>query len=277
MRTTTCLNRLSAIGVTVILIGCDASSPTAVDNPVLPQAEVEALAASVLDATARDARPLPSLQNLLRRSFQAIKAAGGHEEGQKLFRRARWNAQKAAEARRAGNADLAKRHSRQSHALTLEGIIAVLGDQIPGEALEGVNQALDRLAERLEGKTLPDGARKRLSRARELAAASHAALTEAKGRAALGAALAAADLIRSLSPRYRARKAIERSTRAFKAAYEAVKADPSEAERRQLKRARRFLGAARAAFEDKGYGKALKLAIESAKLSLEILRARAAG
>jgi hypothetical protein len=129
----------------------------------------------------------------------------------------------------------------------------------------------------LEGKTLPDGVQKRLSRARELADRGASALAGGKDRAALGAALAAADLIRSLSPRYRAGKAIQRATRALRAAHDAVKADPSDAEKETLGKAKRTLGAARGAFEGREFGKAFKLAVESARLSLEVLQNRSGG
>ena len=67
--------------------------------------------------------------------------------------------------------------------------------------------------------------------------------------AALGHALASAELIRSLSPRYQARKAIERAENLYKAATEAVAGDPTDEEAAALRKARRYLKGAIEAFK----------------------------
>ncbi len=227
------------------LAACSDSSPTA-DEGQLDEASFELLAEAALEVNDQLGTPLPSLHNLLRRTYKAIRENDGHGRGVQLLR--------------AGK--------------TLNGIIAVLGPEVAAEALTGVDQALSRLDGRLAGKTLPDRIQKVLARAKGLAERGHGAMAEERYAAALGAALASADLIRSLSPRFQARKAIDRATRAFKEAREAVGDGPSEEEKTALQKARRLGNGAIDAFKGKEYRRAWTLARKSMGFSQEVLKRR---
>jgi len=230
------------------LAACSDSSPTANESQ-LTEASFELVAEAALELNDQLGTPLPSLHNLLRRTYTAIREQGGHPKGQKLLR--------------AG--------------YTLAGIIAVLGPGVADEALTGVGQALSRLDERFAGKTLPAHLQRILNQAKTLAERGHGALAVERYAAALGAALASADLIRSLSPRFQARKAIDWATRAYKAAREAVAIDPTEDEKTALRTAARFRNWAIDAFKGTDYRKAWTLARKSLALSQEVLKGRSDG
>jgi hypothetical protein len=89
---------LSLFGV-LSLSACDASSPTATQE-VETEAALEELAVEALDAAEEEGYPLPSLQRLLRETYQTIRNdREAHSEGLTLLRRARSQAMKAQEAR----------------------------------------------------------------------------------------------------------------------------------------------------------------------------------
>lgn len=258
----------------LVLPACYGPSPTAADAEA-DEARLVLVAEDVLAASDQQGTPLPSLDQLVKRTFQAIREQGGHPEGQRLLRQARILAGQAAEARAAGELQEANLLEARSRTLTLGAVIAVLGEVVVEEALTGVDQALARLDERLAGQTLPDRLRLALQRARTLADRGRAALDAGRHRAALDAALASADVIRSLAPRYQARTAIFVATRALRAAVGAVAESPTEAEATSLRNARRFLLAAHDAFEAGQFQRALRYAKESIRLSREVLQGRA--
>jgi hypothetical protein len=266
-----------ALGTALVLSACDTSSPT--DSEVtVDGAAFEELAVAALQANENRGVPLPSLDRLLRETLQAVRAEpSAHAEGIAFLKRAHAQAKKAREALEAGDKEAARVHNARRGALTLEAIISVLGAGVVDQALAGVDQGLARIEKALAGRTLPDRYRKGLDWAHALSARGHVALDAGQYRHALGAALSAADVLRALSVPYQAQKAIHRATRALSAAYEAVKADPTQAETNALRRARRFLRAAKEAFDAKNFQKAFRLATESGKLSLEVLRARSGG
>jgi hypothetical protein len=230
------------------LAACSDSSPTA-NHPQLDGASFELVAEAALEANDQLGTPLPSLHNLLRRTYQAIRQQDGHGEGARLLN--------------AGH--------------TLQGIIAVLGPEVAVEANTGVKEALSRLGERFAGHVLPGGMQGALDRAKELAGKSQDALTAGNPAAALGAALASADLIRSLSPRFRARKAIDRATRAFQAAKEVVGDGPTGIEKTALQKAQRFRNGAVEAFKVKHFREAWNYAEKSMAFSHEVLKGRSGG
>ncbi len=141
-------------------------------------------------------------------------------------------------------------------------------------ALAGVDEALNRLEARFDGKTLPNRFQQALNRANDLAERGHEAREAGRLRAALGTSLAAADLVRALSPRYQAFTAIQRASRAFDAAWNAVRADVTEAEAKELREARRYLGAAKEAYAARSFREAVMFARESAAISLKVLEGR---
>ena len=207
------------------------------------------MAEAALEVNDQQGAPLPSLENLLRRTYQAIRTQDGHGQGVRLLR--------------AGQ--------------PLNAIIAVLGPGVDLTLRCICLLALARLHEHLNGQTLPDRMLRILARAKAQAGRSHEALGAGRYAAALGAALASADLIRSLSPPFQARKAIERATRALNAAREAVGDGPDDAEKAALGKALRLRNGAIGAYEGKEFRKAWKLAGQSLALSLEVLRGRSGG
>jgi len=245
------MNRIRVALALIAVLGfgaCNDSSPTA-NEPTANEAALELLAESALEVNDQQGTPLPSLDNLLRRTYKAIREEDGHGRGVQLLR--------------AGQ--------------TLHGIIAVLGTEVAGEALSGVDQALAQLDVRFAGKTLPDRMQKALERATTFANRGHEALDSERYAAALGAALASADHIRSLSPRFQARKAIDRATRAYQAARAAVGDNPTEDEKTALKKASRFRNGAIDAFKNKAFRKAWTYAKRSIALSQEVLKGRSGG
>jgi len=232
----------------LVLAACKDSSPTA-NEAQLDDSAFELVAEAALEAAEQQGTPLPSLDNLLRRTYQAIRQQGGHPKGQRLLR--------------AGQ--------------TLEAIVAVLGPGIAEEALTGVDQALSRMNDRFSGQAVPDRVKRTLDQAQALADRGHTALASERHAASLRASLASADLIRSLSARFQARKAVDSATRAYKAAREAVAADPTDAEKAALRKALRLRNGAADALGAKEYRKARTLARESVALSQEVLKGRSAG
>jgi hypothetical protein len=230
------------------LAACSDSSPMATEAQ-LDEAAFELLAETALEANDQQGTPLPSLDNLLRRTYRSIREQGGHPQGQRLLR--------------AGQ--------------TLQAIVAVLGTGVAGEAMAGVDQALSRLDDRFAGKVLPERFQKTLNHAKTLAERGQGALAAERYATALGAALASADLIRSLSPRFQARKAIDSASKALNAAAEAVGGDPTDAEKAALQKARRLRNGAIDAFKGQEYRKAWNMALQSFALSREVLQGRSGG
>jgi hypothetical protein len=263
-----------SFGTLAALAACQSTSPTAIE-PDPDEGVAVRLAEAALSANDQQGIPLPSLDRLVQRTFQAIREAGGHPEGQRLLRQARLLAGQAAEARAAGKVQEANALEARSRGLTLEAILVVLGKDVAEEALAGVDGALASLDARLAGATVPDRIQLALQRAHALADRGRLALEQGQHRAALGAALASADVIRSLAPRYQAEKGLDVAARALRAAVDAVAGSPTDAEAASLRNARRFLASARDAFEAGQFQRAIRYATESARLSREVLQGRA--
>ena len=268
------LGLVLSLSAALALAACQGSSPTAADRDG-NEAALERMTEAVLAANDQQGPPLPSLDQLVKRTFQAIRDQGGHPEGQRLLRRARILAGESAEARVADRIQEANALEARSHALTLDAVIAVLGTEVVAGALAGVDQALANLETRLAGQMLPDRIRQALQRAHAMADRGRTALDAGQYRAALGAALASADVIRSLAPRYQAQKAMEGATRTLRAAVDAVAGSPSDVEASALRNARRLLAAAHDAFKAREFHKAIRYAMESTRLSREVLQGRA--
>jgi hypothetical protein len=231
---------------TLALVGCGDSSPTSADE-LADEAAFELVAEASLEATNQNGPPLPSLDNLLRRTFRTIRSdPASHTEGIRLVK--------------AGK--------------LLEAIVAVLGPEVARYSLAGVHHALVGLADRLP-ENIPDRMKKILREAHGLFRRGKTAWENGRPVAALGAALASADLIRTLSPRFQARMAIDRANRALKAAREAVAGtDLTTEEETALKKAHRFRNGAVKAFKAKKYRKAWNYARESIGFSRWVLQQR---
>jgi hypothetical protein len=230
--------------IALALSGCSDSSPTAGGDSA-DEAVFELVAEASLEATNKQGPPLPSLDNLLRRTFHAIRSdPGAHAEGIRLVR--------------AGK--------------PLEAIVAVLGPEAARYSLAGVHHALVGLADRLP-ENVPDRMKRTIREAHGLFRRGKEAWENGRPVAALGAALASADLIRSLSPRFQARKAIERATRALKAVREAAAGKELKPEwESALKKAYRFRNGAIDAFKAKQYRKAWTYAQNSLRHSRWVLQ-----
>ncbi len=265
-----------ALAPALFLWACDGASPSSVEHP-LDETALQDLAVAAMEGAEQDGLPLPSLERLRQETYRTVRAdPEAYPDGIALLRRARLQARQAREALAAGDEEGARAHQARSEALTLQAIIVVLGPETPARALAGVDQALARLDARLAGQNPPERFLQALDQVRNLVARGRAALGE-NPRAALKAALAAADRLRALVPRYQAEKAIHRADRAFHAAYDLVVADPADAEVQALRRARRLLAAAKDAYRSRDFRVAVRLARESAELSLDVLAARSGG
>ena len=261
------------LAIALIATACDQPAPTSLDEQMSEQAFAQ-VAEAALNANDQSGVPLPSHERLLRLTLKTIHDQGGHEEGQRILRRARFLARKAQESLEAGDAPAAQQFRTKSYLRTLDAIIVVLGEDVVVEALAGVNQAIVRLDERLAEKSLPTRIERMLDRIHSMADASGATLSEGNHRRSLVISLNAATMIRALSPRYQAHKAIQRATRALEAAFTAVGDTPNEDEVSALRRARRLLRSARDAFAAKEYRKAMRRATESTRISLEVIQDR---
>ncbi|MBT8397213.1 MAG: hypothetical protein HKO65_14130 [Gemmatimonadetes bacterium] len=238
--------RTFAIPLLAILAvsACSDSSPTGVDEG-LDEAAFALVAEAALEVNDQQGTPLPSLENLLRRTFEAIRANDGHADGVRFLK--------------AGQ--------------PLKAIIVVLGPGVAVESLRGVRNALEQLHARIGDRPIPDRVRKTIHRARQTLQRGVAAMEAGDPVAALGAALVSAELIRSLSPRYRARRAIQHASRAFEAARKAAGDAPDPTTVGALRNAHRFLGGAIEAFKGKKYREAYGLARNSLEISQEVLKA----
>ena len=267
----------TALAGVLLVTGCESSSPTSLPS-LQEEGVLEELALRALSEGEARGVPLPSYHGLVRLTFQAVQEdPTTHAKGLDLLKRARHQAKLAAQARKAGDETAAKEHQHRSRGLTLSAILRVLGEGVVPKALEGVDQALARLHANLAGRELTERIRKTLDRARALSAHSHQALDAGNLPGALAAALSSADQIRSLSPRYQAREAMERSTRALRAAHEAVEADPTGEETEALKKARRHLKRAREAFEAGRFRETIRHAYQAGELSRGVLEGRNPG
>jgi hypothetical protein len=230
------------------LASCGDSSPTA-NEPEAGAAAFELVAEAALEVNDKAGTPLPSLDHLLRRTWRAIREYDGHGEGVRLL--------------------------KTGH--TLRGIISVLGPEVAVEGLAGVRAALDGLYVHIGDKVPPDHMQKALDMAETQWERGASAMADGNPAEALGAALGAAHWIRSLSPRYRARKVIERATRALTAAVGVAGDGPTLAERTALGEATRLRNRAVEAFQVKHFREAWDYARESIAFSHEVLKGRSDG
>ncbi len=232
--------------IMLALSACSDTSPTSVEEG-MDEAAFALAAESALEVNDQQGTPLPSLDDLLRQTFEAIRANDGHGQGVRLLR--------------AGE--------------PLKAIIVVLGPSVAGESLRGVQNALVQIHSGIGDRPIPDRVRNTLHRARTVFQRGVAAMEAGNPVGALGAALTSAELIRSLSPRYQARRAIERANRAFEAARNAAGDAPDANFAEALRQAHRFLGGAVEAFRVKKYREAFGLARKSLEISQEVLKALA--
>lgn len=257
------------LALLVMLAACG-EGPTQPDKfGALDEVAATEIAAGVLETT--DAR-LPYLPRLVHEAIRTLREQDGvNEEAVTAFRRARRARRAAAAAHEAGDEEEFRRLRRIEMRWTLTGVIAALGPAVVPEALAGVDAAIARFEERAEGRELPPRFARALARVKDLAERARTAETEV---ASLYFSVTAADVILSLSPRHRARVAIERATRLFRRARAAVGDAPTEDEVKALRRAHRLLKAAEEAFEAKDWKLAKRAANASADLSQKVIDGR---
>jgi len=201
-------NPLCFILMAAALAACDQSAdPTAVE--ILDDDAVAQFAETVAEAS--DVR-LPSLGALLKASRAAITDQGGNPEAVAHFRRARRLANAAEAARETGDVEEAEKLARQSYRHQPGGIVAALGAGAAGEAVAGSAAGLARMQGHLEGREVRERITNAVARIAGKVAAAEEKLAAGEHEAALHHALAAAEGIRHLSPRYVANKSINRAT-----------------------------------------------------------------
>lgn len=257
-----------ALAVLSVAACGDATGPV---SPALDEASVARIAEAVSEAA--DVR-LPSLGALLRASREAIQAQGGHDEAVAHFRRAHRLRAAAEDAHEAGLVDEARRLERRAYRETLAGIVSALGPDAVADAVAGSVAGLHRVHERIEGRELPDWVARAVQRLESHVSAAEASLAGGNLLVALHHSLTAADGIRALSPRYAARRWIQRATDLLRAAREAVAAGPTEAEIATLRRAFRLLNLAKDELEAGHPLRSLEAARRSAHLSWGVLQER---
>jgi hypothetical protein len=259
--------------VSVSLAACD--QPTAPAVETVDDAVVAQLAEEVSESSDLH---LPSLGALLRASRDAIHATdGGNPEAVRHFRAARHLAVASEDSLAAGNEEAARRLARGSYRHTLQGIVTALGEPAVAEAVAASAAGLTRIEARLEGRDVPERITKRVARIGELVAGGQVHLAAGEPVAALHQALAAAEAIRHLSPRYLARRWIRTATELLRGAIAAVGDAPTEEEARALRRAHRLLAVARDELAAGRPLRAAEAARRSARLSGGVLHGRAGG
>lgn len=261
-----------ALWSVVALTACDA--PSSVQPDVMDDAAVAQLA----EVTSEDAAiHLPSLGSLLVAARQAIREQDGNQEAVDHFRRAHRLALAAELAWDEGRDDEARSLEAQSHRHRLAGIVAALGEGAVTEAVAGSAAGLARVQEHIEGREVSERVARAVERIALNVDAAQEALEGGMPVAALHHALEAAEGIRRLSPRYVARKWIERATAMLREARQAVGDAPTDEETAALRRAWRLLDLAR---EELSVGhplRAVEAAKRSARLSWGVLQGRSDG
>lgn len=254
------------------LASCDA--PSALRPEVLDDEAVAQLA----EVTSEDASVrLPSLGSLLAASREAIREQGGNEEAVDHFRRAHRFALAAEAARDEGNVEEARALEARSYRHQLAGVVIALGEEAVGEAVRGAEAGLARVRSHIEGREVSERVAKAVERIGSHVEAAQGALEAGEPIRALHHALEAAEGIRRLSPRYVARKWIERATSMLRAARQAVGETGTDEEISTLRRAWRLLDIARDELAAGHPLRAVEAAGRSARLSWGVLEGRSSG
>ena len=258
------------VALAIAFAGCEQSTgPTldAVDDASLAQ-----FAEQVSEAS--DVR-LPSLGALLRASREAIHATDeGNTTAVRYFHAARRFAMAAEDSLEAGNEDAARRLSNRSYGHTLQGIMAALGPDVAAEAVAGSAAGLARIQGHLDGRDVSERIAAQVARIAERVATAEAKLDAGEAVAALHHALAAAEALRHLSPRYVAGKWIHHAVQSLRAGIQAVGNAPTEEEAQALRRARRLLNVAKDELEAGHPRRAVEAATRSVQLSAGVIRGR---
>jgi hypothetical protein len=257
---------------TVVLAACDV--PSTLQPEVLDDDAVAQLA----EVTAEDAAiRLPSLGSLLRASREAVRAQGGNEEAVDHFRRAHRLALAAEAARDEGSLEEARALEARSYRHRLAGIVVALGVEAVDEAVRGAEAGLVRVQGHIEEREVSERVSRAVERIAAHVDAAHRALEGGEPVRALHHALEAAEGIRLLSPRYVARKWIERATGALQEARQAVGETATDEEASALRRARRLLNIAQDELAAGHPLRAVEAARRSTRLSWGVLEGRSSG
>jgi len=261
-----------AVWSVVALAACDA--PSSLRPEILDDAAVAQLAEVTSEDTAIH---LPSLGSLLAAARQAIREQGGNEEAVDHFRRAYRLALAAELAWEEGRDEEARGLEARSYRHRLAGIVAALGEGVGAEAVAGSAAGLARVRDHIEGRDVSERVARAVERIAFHVDAAEGALQEGVPVAALHHALEAAEGIRHLSPRYVARKSIERATAMLREARQAVGDAPTDEEASSLRRAWRLLNVARDELSAGHPLRAVEAAQRSARLSWGVLQGRSSG
>lgn len=261
------------VAVAALLVAaCDAPSalrPEALDDDAVAQlAEVTSE-----DATIR----LPSLGSLMAAARETIREQGGNEEAVEHFRRAYRLALAAEAARDEGSLEEARSLEARSYRHRLAGIVVALGPEAVAESVKGAEAGLVRLQSRIEGREVSERVSKAVERIASHVDAAREALERGEPVRSLHHALEAAEGIRHLSPRYVARKWIERATTTLRAARQLVGDTATEEEASALRRAWRLLNIARDELAAGHPLRAVEAARRSGRLSWGVLEGRSGG
>ena len=256
---------------TLVIAACE--QPTA---PVVDELDDSALAQFTESISESGDVRLPSVGALLNESRETIAATdGGHAQAIQHFLAARRLALAAEDATAAGDDETAVQLERRSYGHKLQGVVAVLGSEAVARAVAGSTAGLERLQAHLADREVPDCIAARVAQIADIVSAANEQLLAGANVRALHQTLAAAEGIRIFSPRYVARKRIQRAISLLRQAVAAVGDAPMEEEATAIRRARRLL---RAAEDELGVGHphgAAEAAQRSARLSWGVVQGRA--
>ena len=261
------------VSLGLVVAACDQTTAPAGD--VIDEVAVARFAELVSEDT--DIR-MPHLGALLRAAHEAIRASDDNTEAVAHFRRARRLRNASEEAHEAGNEEEARRLAHRSYTHRLMGIVAALGPEAVAEAVAGSVAGLARLEAHLEGKDVLTRVTQAVERIGAHVGMAQDKLAVGELVPALAHALAAAEGIRHLSPRYVARKWIQQATSLLEEAHQAIgDAVPTDEEALALHRARRLLNVAKDELQAGHPARATEAAKRSAHLSWGVIQAHSSG
>jgi hypothetical protein len=262
--------RASALIGLLALAGCD----LATDPDLIPiqEAEVAELAGAAANADAARGEGL-SLESLLRRMHEAIRASGGNAKAQELLDASSALAKQARDAAVAGDKARALSLANDSQTKLLEAVVLVLGPGVARDAVAAARAILTDLKAMLAGKALPDKVAARLAAAERRLAEGETALAQGKNVEALSIALAVAGEVRGLAgqdPIADAARAVEEAAAWLNRARTAAGASPPAEVAAALAKAQQLLAQAQDALKAGDRNSALKLATESSAISRKL-------
>jgi HEPN domain-containing protein len=232
----------------------------------------EAQVAELADAAASVGGDALSLEALLKRMQEAIRASGGNAKAQELLDA---STALAKQAREAGTTDKARAETltQQSQAKLIEAIVLVLGPDVARDAVAAARAVLTDLKAKLAGKSVPERIAAQLTALERRLGEAEAALSGGKTADALRLALSVGTEVRALAGQdvnADAAKTIEEAAAWLQRAKTVAGASPTAEVAAMLAKAQQLLTQAQEALKAGDRAAALGAATESAAVSRRI-------